>query len=516
MPDAIAVDLSARFQQGLAQHRAGALDRAAEIYGQVLAAAPAHFDALHMLGVVHLHRGEAREAADLILKAISVDARQPAAYGNLAVALMELMDFRAAIDFCDRALALKSDDVEALHTRGGALRRLGREGDARSSFDRALALQPGHLPSRISRGALLRDLGEPDLALTDLDAAVQAGPDVPLSHYNRGNVLKDLNRLPEAEAAFRNAISLAADFAEAHVALAESLFLLGRDAEAWPEYEWRWRTAKFQSVARAFTQPRWTGQGEVKGKTLLIHAEQGFGDAVQFARYVPLLKDRRANVVLQVPTPLAALMSRLPGVASVISNDDELPAFDMHCPLMSLPLALCQTAPAPAYLSADPGRIEHWRAQLGPGRQRIGLVWSGSTIHANDRNRSIPLWMLEPLLNADASFVSLHKDVREADRAALGQFKSLVSVPLGDLADTAALIAALDLVISVDTVTAHLAGALGKPVWILLPHAPDWRWGLSGTTTHWYPSAKLYRQPARGDWASVVARIAADAKAFAP
>ncbi len=523
MPDAqasysYAPDVTALVQQGLALHRTGQLDQAVEIYQKVLTAAPDTFDALHLLGVVHLQRGDAARAAELIGQAISINARQPAAHGNLASALIALRDFTGAIESCDRALALKPDDVEAFFNRATALRASGQAQAALANFNQALALQSRHVQSLVGRGALLRDGGQPEAALVDFDAALLSAPHDVLVQYNRGNALKDLNRVSEAEAAFRQAIALNPDFAEAHVALAECLHLAGHADDAWPEYEWRWRTKAFASIARDFNVPRWNGRDEIGGKTILIHSEQGLGDTVQFARYASAVASLGAKVVLEVQSSLTTLLTNLAGVSSVIAHGTTIPAVDLQCPLMSLPSIFSSVPSGAAYLKADPNKGGAWKANFGvKAKSRIGIVWSGSTTHANDARRSIALIALAPLLATNAEFFSLQKDARQSDRAALANFRQLkdLSQYLHDMADTAAIMSELDLIISVDTVTAHLAGALGKPVWILLPRAPDWRWGLERANTDWYPSARLYRQSQRGDWASVIARVAADLKSFA-
>jgi len=517
MSDLRTIDHNARFQEGLALHRIGALDSAAAMYREILLAAPRNFNALHMLGVIHMQRGEPKQAAELIRQALTVDGRQPAAYGNLASALIELRDFTGAIENCNRALALKPDDVEAFYNRATALRLSGRWQGALDSFSQALVLQPGHVAALIGRGTLLQILQQLEPALIDLDAAVTFAPANSIAHYNHAHVLKALHRVNEAEASFRQAIRLAPDFAEGHVGLAECLFLKGDEAVAWAEYEWRWRTAGLSSLLRKFAVPQWNCRDDIKGKTILLHAEQGFGDAVQFVRYAKAFAALGAKVILEVQPPLKGLLANLQGVASVLARGEALPQFDAHCPLMSLPLAFGSGKPSAPYLIADANKADVWRLKLGATKKRrIGLSWSGSTTHANDAQRSIPLQTLAPILALDADIISVQKDVRDSDRAAMAEFSNAKhwGEDLTDFTETAALMSAVDVVISVDTVTAHLAGALGKPVWILLPHAPDWRWGQESDQTSWYPSARLYRQAVRGDWQSVIARVATDLKSY--
>jgi hypothetical protein len=270
---------------------------------------------------------------------------------------------------------------------------------------------------------------------------------------------------------------------------------------------------------RDFAQPQWRGEEDLRGRTILVHAEQGLGDTIQFARYVPLLAQAGATVILEAPPALCSLLARLPGVAGIMRRGEPLPGFDLHCPLLSLPLAFGTDAgsipSAVPYLSAAPEQIARWRERLpvSTTRRTIGLAWSGSAANPNDRRRSIPLADLAPLIAAAAGsrLVSLQKDMRSADAATLTTWPAIV--PLGerlrDFDDTAALISCLDLVVTVDTAVAHVAGALGKPVFIMLPFAPDWRWLAEGDDTPWYPTARLFRQTQRGQWGDVVQRVAA-------
>jgi hypothetical protein len=267
---------------------------------------------------------------------------------------------------------------------------------------------------------------------------------------------------------------------------------------------------------RPFSQPLWLGQAPIEGKTLLLHAEQGFGDAIQFARYAPKVATLGARVVLEVFAPLKGLMASLSGGLQVVARGEPLPPFDLHCPLMSLPLALREQRPelqTQPYLTADPATASAWAERLGPKRGlRVGLVCSGSPTHIRDAQRSIPVGPLAAALPRGPEYHLLQKDVREADRAALRALTDVTvwADQLGDFSDTAALSSLMDVVVSVDTSVAHLAGALGRPVFLLLPAEPDWRWGLEGETTPWYSQMRLYRQSARGDWSEPLERVAQD------
>ena len=297
--------------------------------------------------------------------------------------------------------------------------------------------------------------------------------------------------------------------------------LTGDFARGFLEYEWRWKKADMAPARRNFPQPLWLGEGDIAGKTILLHSEQGFGDAIHFCRYAPLVAARGARVILEVRPPLVQLMGSLAGPAEIVESGDALPAFDIHCPLLSLPLAMgtrLDTVPAQVpYLSVAPDKAAEWGARLGAKtRPRIGLAWSGNVIHERDKERSIGLRNFLRLLDIDATFVSLHKEVGADDAGVLAERSDILHFgdALADYTDTAALIAQLDLVVSVDTSVVHLAGALAKPVWILVTYVPDWRWMLEREDSPWYPTARLFRQTAAREWDSVLARVHAALRDF--
>lgn len=289
--------------------------------------------------------------------------------------------------------------------------------------------------------------------------------------------------------------------------------LLSNFQVGWEKYEWRWQTEMLKDTRRHFPPAPWLGKENLKDKTILLHAEQGFGDTLQFARFVPLVADRGATVLLEVQGALKNIFQNFKGTKTVFAQGEPLPHFDYHCPLLSLPLALNQLAPLPTeqpYLKADPARLARWAKKLGERtRPRAGLVWSGSTIHKSDRNRSIALKDFTQVLLNNVEFFCLQKDIRDTDRDLLKSTPRIVdlSAQLTDFSDTAAVIELLDVVITVDTSVAHLAGALGKPVWVLLPFAPDWRWLINRNDTDWYRQAKLFRQPKLYDWSSVLNEV---------
>ena len=313
------------------------------------------------------------------------------------------------------------------------------------------------------------------------------------------------------------------DYAEAHCNRAICHLLIGDFDRGSKDNEWRWETQHLRKEKRNFAQPLWLGSNDVAGKTILLHGEQGFGDVIQFCRYVPLVAERAARVILEVPGSLHELMGTLSGSAQIVSRGEPLPQFDLHCPLLSLPLAfgtrLESIPPAIPYLGATPSAVRSWNARLGPRKHfSVGLVWCGRPEHKNDHNRSLKLSTLLPLLDCDASFISLQREVRPCDTAVLKDRTDLLHFgdELNNFSDTAALILNLDLVISVDTSVAHLAGALGKPVWILLPYVPDLRWLLDREDSPWYPTARLFRQNRTRTWDDVIIRVRDALHHFAP
>jgi hypothetical protein len=349
--------------------------------------------------------------------------------------------------------------------------------------------------------------------LASHDSALASRPDYAEAHASRGVALYDLKRFDEALASYDDAIALRPDYADAHFFKSLSSLVTGDFERGWIEYEWRRKAPAARITERVFPQPLWLGEDDIAGKTILLHSEQGFGDSIQFCRYAPLVAARGARVIMEVEEPLEELMTGLAGVTGVVAKGAPLPEFDVQCPLPSLPRAFRTRREAipssTPYLRVPKQALEYWDALLGVKRgPRIGLAWAGNTKHVRDRERSIGLNGLLPLLDVEATFVSLQKEVRADDLGALTNCNMLqFGREIGDFSDTAALIAQLDLVISVDTSVAHLAGALGKPVWVLLTYAPDWRWLLDRDDSPWYPTARLFRQGDSRAWDGVIGRV---------
>jgi len=467
---------------------AGRLDEAREGYERVLATEPNHADALNNIGLVLAQQHRVEEAVAAIRKALAVRPDYAEAWLNLGTQLEAGGDMAEALRCYERAVDLKPNLATAHNNQGNALLALGRLDESGRAYERALALRPDYGEAYANLGNLWQTRGEIDRAVACYDRMLELAPASPVARWNK----------------------------------AFALLLKGDFANGWALYESRWEFDDPTRVSRAIDAPLWLGDAALEGRTLLLHHEQGLGDTLQMLRYVPVLAERGARVLVQVPSALAIISATVPGVAGVIVAGEVPPAVDLHTPFMSLPLATGTTlAHIPGevpYLFAGAQSRAAWRERLGTRqRRRIGLVWSGSTTHRNDRQRSIRLARLLPLLDADVEFISLQKECRAEDLELMrrdGRIRD-VAGDLGDFADTAALLAELDLLITVDTSVAHLAGALGCPTWLLLPFAPDYRWLLGRADSPWYPSLRLFRQPALGDWESVVRELAAllDAKA---
>ena len=509
------------FNLGVALADLGRPMEALASYERALALDPARADAHFNRAVVLGSLGRHAEALAGYERVLALDPRRAEAHHNRGIALAELQRAAEALEAFDRAIALAPQGAGAHNSRGVALAALGRHEEALGSYERAIALRPDFAAAHGNRGTALTELDRPAEGLESCDRAVALAPHGADGHYHRGNALRELGRHREAIEAYEHAIALRPEHAAAHWNLADCLLLLGEFERGWREYEWRWRLPARRGQARSFERPPWMGDAPLANQTILLHAELGLGDTLQFCRYATEVARRGARVLLEVQPPLVRLLRGLEGAAQVVARGDALPPFDLHCPIMSLPLAFrtaVHTVPADIpYLRADAARAGEWRARLGEARgPRVGLAWSGSRALRNDK-RSMALADALPLLDFDAAWVSVQRDVPEADAQALAAapLRHLGS-DLVDFAETAAILEAIDLLVTVDTSIAHLGGALGKPVWILLPLLQhDWRWGLEGERTPWYPTARLFRQRRAGDWGEVIARVRTALASFA-
>ncbi len=534
----LALDRLERFEEALASHeraiavrpgyvqahynRANTLlalerfDEAAACYGHVLMLQPNYPEALSNRGNALKALKRFDEALASYDRAIELRPSYAKALSNRGNVLREMKRFEEALASYDRAIALRPDFAEAYSNRGLAVESLKRFDEALASYDRALTLRPEFAEAHTNRGLTLQKLKRFDEALASHERALAVKPTYAEAYSNRGLVLEELKRFDEALASYARAIALRPDFAQAHHNESLCRLRIGDLRRGWEKHEWRWETGQLDKARRNFSQKQWLGTDEIAGKKIFVHAEQGFGDTIQFCRYVPLVAERAAQVILEAPKPLRNLMSMLPGVSRIVSTGEPLPDFDMHCPLLSLPLAFgTELATIPAatpYLQVPPDAVTRWSHKLGAKiRPSIGFAWSGSPTHLNDHNRSVGLeLLLSAVAGIDATCVSLQREVRAGERALLQRSGIRhFGEELRDFADTAALMANLDLVISVDTSVAHLAGALAKPVWILLPHIPDWRWLLDRNDSPWYPTARLFRQGESRSWDGVMMQIRA-------
>ena len=454
----------------------------------------------------------------LLQTALKNDASRAEGFASLGLVFHLLGHFKEALISYEEGLGLDPVSMELLNRRGVALLELSRPLDALESFERVLALDPDHLDALGNYGNALIKLNRPAEAVAAYDRALAVVPENAGLLTNRAVALRRLDRPREALMSASRALVGNPNFAQARFVESVARLTLGDFAAGWPGYEARWSVGLLASQRRGFTAPLWSGREALHGKTILLHAEQGFGDTIQFVRYAALVAERgAAQVIVEVQRDLVPLLSGMVGATAVLARGEPLPAFDLHCPLLSLPLAFATelgTIPAQIpYLAPPQGRIAVWRDRLPPRRPLIGLAWSGAPIHDNDLNRSIALETLAPLLDLpDVTFVSLQHDVRERDLPVLCKLPNLhrLEARFCDFADSAAAISLLDAVIAVDTAVAHVAGALGKPLMLLLPFAADFRWLRERHDSPWYPTARLYRQPEFGDWQSVVASLRHD------
>ena len=502
----------AQYNLGVALGELGRNGEAVESYGRAIALDPNHADAHYNRGVAlaELERPEA--AIESYDRVIAINPGSAEAFLNRGIVLSGLGRYAEALASYDGAIALKPSYPRAYNNRGVALAMLDEQAQALESYDRAIALRPDYADAHNNRGIALLKLDRAEDALLSHERAIALNADHAEAHYNRGNALRELGRFADAASSFERAIALKPDHASAHWNLADCRLLFGDFERGWREYAWRWKPGKDR--VEEFTRPLWLGEQPLGNRTILLHSELGMGDTLNFCRYASNVAALGANVVLEVQPPLLPLLAELDGVTQVVARGETLPLFDYHCPLMSLPMVFkTDFSSIPAnipYVRTDAARGARWQARLGAkSRPRIGIVWGGSMRLSNDK-RSLPLSQMLPLIAPWGEWVSLQKEVRESDLALLESRPDIrqFGSELTDFAETAALMQSMDLVVSVDTGVAHLAGAIGKPVWILLPFVPvDWRWMLEREDSPWYPSARLFRQSAKGDWVGVVGRI---------
>jgi Flp pilus assembly protein TadD len=503
------------FQQAIVLHRGGRLAQAEAGYRQVLALDPRHADSLNFLGVAAAQNGRNEAAVELIGRAIRLRGSVADYHDNLGLALLALGRLDEAGNSHRKALRLDPNHASAHNHFGTVLAKRGRPDEAERHYRDALRINPNHVEAHNNLGVALTAMERPDEAEPHLRAALRLNPNYIEAYANLGAALRNLGRVAEAGSAFVAGLRLAPDSAVLQYNLAGLLLLTGRFEPGWRGYEERQRLPG--SAPGRFSVPQWHGEA-IGDRVLLLHAEQGAGDTILACRYLRLFP-AGTRLILEVPDALRRVLAGLGDFGPVITRGETLPEFDLQCPLMSLPLAfgtVLDSIPGTTpYLVADPQAATRWQQRLAglPGL-RIGLAWAGNPDYADDRRRSIPADLLAPLAAVPGlSFVSLQK---QRDGAPPPVPLTDWTAELADFADTAALIAALDLVVGVDTAVIHLAGALGKPAWLLNRFDPHWLWLQDRADSPWYPSLRQFRQERPGDWAGVVAAVSAELRQLSP
>jgi len=460
-------------------HQAGNLDQAEVLCKKILKKQPKHFDALHLLGFIYY----------------------------------QSKDFNSAISYLQKAIHINSADAVAYNNLGNALQNNGQIDEAIACYNNAVQINPYYDEAYNNLGCAFYEKGNFDEAIANFKKTLQINPYNTLAHNNLGQSLLEKVQIHEALLCFQKAIQLKPDYALAHFNKSLALLLSGDFKEGLKEYQWRWKLEEHKM--RNFSRPLWNGSF-IKNATILLHTEQGLGDTIQFIRYAPMVAAKGAKVIAECQKELATLLQSIEGIHQIVIQGEELPAFDVHCPLLSLPLVLNTTLeniPAKTpYINADPLLIQKWRERVRDdnGVVKVGIAWAGGPRHKKDRYRSCSLEVFSPLAQLDdITCYSLQKGdaAQQAKNPPEGIKLIDYMEEIKDFSDTAALIENLDLVISVDTAVAHLAGALGKPVWTLLPYAADWRWLLDREDSPWYPTMRLFRQPSLDNWMPVMDRL---------
>jgi Tfp pilus assembly protein PilF len=443
---------------------------------------------------------------DLIRRAIVLRPNYVEAYSNLSNVLRDLGQLDEAVTAARQAISLRPDYAQAHNNLANALKGKGQLDEAIASYLHAITFTPSYVEAHCNLSGALIDGGQLNEAIGAARQAISLDPNYAQAHSNLGNALKDAGQLDAAIAAYRRAVHLKPDFAQGHFNLGVALLMRGDFNEGWRQYEWRGKERRARSLMVRFPQPLWDG-GDLSGRTIFLHMEQGFGDMIQFIRYLPLVAGRSGRVFVESPRELIRLFGELPGVAGWILRGQPLPAFDVQCPLLSLPRVFAttlQTIPSQKnLLRRDPNLAQAWgrRPELQQPGLKVGLVWAGQS---KPVDRSVNPADLAPLAELDnIRFFSLQKLKAPLPPLELIDWTD----ELEDFADTAALIANLDLILTIDTSVAHLAATLGKPTWVLLNFAPDWRWMMDRSDSPWYPTMRLFRQPRHGDWKNPIAQV---------
>lgn len=507
---------SAALTQAISLHRSGQLEEAATLYRDILARDACQIDALHLWGVLAHQQGRHDEAAEAIQRAVALAPHEADFRANLASVLLATGDLEGAGREARQALVLDPSSGAVHSTLSAILLGQGKPEEAEAHARDAVELAPGFPSAHYNLGCVLHRLERSREAVPCFRAALELVPGYLEARINLGRALEELGRLGEAETCYREALSQQPDFAAAHWNIALLQLRRGDFENGWKGYEWRWSRpgAPPRRFAQPFfAQPLWDGS-PLEGRRILLHAEQGLGDTIQFIRYAAAVERLGGETILECPPALCGILSSAPGVGRIVAQGSALPAFDVHAPLLSLPRLVSGAVEAP-YLRAEAGRVAHWRETMdrkAQGRPKIGLAWAGNPEHENDYLRSLTLGSLSPLANLDGfAFFRLQRG-----EARPGTDPTPLEDDLTTIEDTAAILMNLDLLISTDTMPPHLAGALGRPVWTLLSFMPDWRWMLGREDCPWYPTMRLFRQPEPGAWKPVIERVAGELAQWRP
>jgi len=501
-------------EEAITLHQNGLLQEAYKAYQSILLINPNQSDAIHLMGVIAYQVKNYTKSKELIQLAIKINPHNHEFYLNLANTYRFLTDFEAALQALSHCINLKKDYAEAYYNRGSILQVLNRHEEALSDFKMAIFYRPNYPEALSHQGISLKSLYKLDESIHCYNLAIQISPDYAFAYVNRANALKELNHLNEAMLDYQKAYSINNDYHDAKFYHSLILLLLGDFDKGLELYEKRWLAESTGLKARNFNFPLWTGRESLYGKHILLHCEQGLGDVIQFCRYIPILKEQGAEITLEAPGKMSALLLNLKGLDNLIERADNLITADFHCPLMSLPLT-CATKvnsiPSETpYISANPDLINKWKKIIGNHGFKIGIAWQGNKIGSVDFGRSFPLHFLEEISHIDTiRIISLQKGdgVEQLKNLPRGMHVEIISQPFdeGNFAfeDSAAIVSCLDLVITADTSLGHLTGALNVPTWLALKLVPDWRWFTGRSNSPWYPNHRLFRQRTFGDWEPV-------------
>lgn len=509
------------FNHAVALHALKREEEALEQIKKAIHLKPEYMDALVLLGTLLQELGKSEEALKACDDVLKLAPNQEDVLCTKGNSLQSLLRYEEALLCYTKAMQTKPNHPPLISNYGNALQGLKRFEEAITYYDRALAIDPKFASGWFNRGNALRALGQDEKASENYERALNLDDNLTEAVLNRGVVMLDARDLQQAVFCFEFVKLRDPNNVKANFNLGYCNLLLGNLKEGWKGYEWRWKSDDLKLVKVELPFPIWNGEQPIKNKRLLVYSEQGFGDLIQFCRYIEILDKMGAQVILVCHDTLAPLMHTLAGVTQIIVPGQLIPEVDYYINMMSVPMAVdteLATIPAkPSYLSSDSVKVAVWQEKLGVSKApKVGIVWSGNVEYKNDVKRSIPIQQMMELAHKGLELICLQKEIRKEDKTKLAKYPKVkfYGDSLHDFSDTAALIELMDVVVTIDTSVAHLAGALGKPVWILLPFNSDWRWFLEREDSPWYPSVRLFRQKKSGDWGSVVQRVKGELNTF--